>query len=50
MACRGVHFAIDDQEAHRLFGAEDDDELVEIVQAIEERWEAAFETDKASSC
>lgn len=47
MACRGVHFAIDDQQAQRLLGAEDDDELLEIVEEIEEAWEAAFETDKA---
>lgn len=47
MGCRGVHFAIDDQQARRLLGAEDDDELLEMVEEIEERWEAAFETDKA---
>jgi hypothetical protein len=47
MGCRGVHFAINDQQVERLLGAEDDDELVEIVEEIEEEWEAVFETDKA---
>ena len=47
MACRGVHFAIDDEQAQRLLAARDDDELVAIVEEIEEQWDAAFETDKA---
>jgi hypothetical protein len=47
MGSRGVHFAINDQQAERLLGAEDDDELVEIVEEIEEEWDVVFETDKA---
>src|SRR5258707_756497 len=48
MACRGVHFAIEARQAERLFAAEDDEELVGIIQEeIEEAWEVAYETDKA---
>src|SRR5262245_34703796 len=48
MGCRGVHFAIDAGQAERLLAAEDDDELIDIVQEeIEEKWELAHETDKA---
>jgi hypothetical protein len=48
MSCRGVHFAINAEQAERLLAAEDDEELVEIVsEEIEEAWELAFETDKA---
>ena len=47
MGCRGVHFAIDEQQVERLLGAEGDDELIDVVSDIEEEWEIAFETDKA---
>ncbi|MBX3221374.1 MAG: YfbM family protein [Labilithrix sp.] len=47
MACRGVHFAIRAEQAERLLAAEDDDELLAIVEEIEEEWESAFESDKA---
>lgn len=47
MACRGVHFAIDDDQAARLRAAEGDEELLEIVGEIEEAWESAYETDKS---
>lgn len=47
MAGRGVHFAIDAEQAKRLSEAGDDDELLEIVEEIEEAWDLAFETDKA---
>jgi hypothetical protein len=46
MACRGVHFAITGEQAEQLLGANDDEELVGIVEGIEEAWDAAFETDK----
>lgn len=46
MACRGVHFAIDADRAKRLLAAEDDDELLALLEEIEEEWDAAFETDK----
>ena len=47
MGCLGVHFAITAEEAERLLAAEDDDELRELVEEIEERWEHVYETDKA---
>ncbi|GHC12684.1 DUF1877 family protein [Cerasicoccus arenae] len=52
MACRGVHFAITDDDLKALRAAESDEALIEIIQEeIEERWEkdAGFvcETDKA---
>jgi uncharacterized protein DUF1877 len=49
MACRGVLFAIDDDTTKRLLAAESDDDVMEIVEAIEEEWEDDFveETDKA---
>jgi hypothetical protein len=46
-ACRGVHFAITEQQAERLLGAEDDEQLVAIVGEIEDEWDLAYETDKA---
>ena len=52
MACRGVHFAITDEDLEALRRADSDEALVEVIQEeIEERWEkdAGFvcETDKA---
>jgi hypothetical protein len=48
MSCLGVHFAITEEQAERLLAAEDDEDLVGIVEnEIEEAWELAFETDKA---
>ena len=52
MACRGVHFAITDEDLSALRSAGTDDALIEFVQeVIEQRWEkdAGFvcETDKA---
>lgn len=49
MSARGVHFAITTVETRPLLDAEDDDALVEAVEAIEERWDTAHlcETDKA---
>ena len=47
MTARGVHFAIDSDQAKRLLAAEDDDELISIVEEIEEEWDGAFESDKA---
>jgi hypothetical protein len=48
MACRGVHFAISEEQAQRLLAAKDDEALVGIVQdEIEAEWELAYETDKA---
>jgi hypothetical protein len=39
MACLGVHFAIHPQQAERLLAANDDEELVAIVQEeIESAW------------
>lgn len=47
MACRGVHFAINAEQAGRLLGAKCDDELIGVVEEIEEEWDVAYETDKA---
>jgi len=52
MACRGVHFAITDEDLEALRAAESDEDLIEVIQEeIEERWEKAqgfvCETDKA---
>jgi Domain of unknown function (DUF1877) len=49
VACRGVLFAIDQDEARALRQATSDDEVREVVDAIEERWDQRFlaETDKA---
>jgi hypothetical protein len=50
MACRGVHFAIEEEAAVRLLGATDDEAVLEIIQEeIEETWDEAwlYESDKA---
>ncbi len=50
MACRGVLFAIEPDEAARLLTAASDDEVLAIVQdEIEERWDEAWlvQLDKA---
>ena len=51
MACRGVHFAIPDEEAQRLIAAVGNDErVVYIVQEeIEQKWDEAHlcQSDKA---
>jgi len=50
MACRGVHFALDQQDLTRLLNASTDEERLSIVQEeIEQRWNADHlcETDKA---
>lgn len=39
MAARGVLFALDDDEAERLWACRDDDELTACVEEIEERWD-----------
>jgi hypothetical protein len=49
MGCRGVLFAIDQQETQALRGAISDDQVQAVVAAIEERWDERFlgQTDKA---
>ena len=51
MACRGVHFALTDEDAKRVLAAAGDDEaLIGIIQEdIESRWDTDWlaETDKA---
>lgn len=50
MACRGVHFAIDNKAYEKLLTAGSDDAVIEIVQEeIEEEWDEKWlrETDKA---
>ena len=40
MACRGVHFAIAEDQANALLEAEGDEQVMEIVEQIEETWDA----------
>ncbi len=51
MACRGVHFAITNDDLTALRGAEADEAIMEVIESIEERWEKdaglICETDKA---
>ena len=47
MGCLGVHFAISAEGAEQLLAANDDAELVAIVDEIEDEWELVHETDKA---
>ncbi len=50
MGCRGVHFAITEQQAQSLIDAPDDATVMEIIDSIEENeWETGLhaETDKA---
>lgn len=49
MACRGVHFAITQDDLDALRRAEENGDLFEVLEGIEERWEEGFvyETDKA---
>lgn len=51
MACRGVHFALTDDDAKRVLeAAGDDEELVELIQEdVEARWDTNWlaQSDKA---
>ena len=51
MACRGVHFAITNDDLSALRGADSDEDLMEVIESVEERWEKddgfVCETDKA---
>ena len=49
MACRGVLFAVTDEQTTRLLAASTDEEVLEIVEDIEEGWDEDFlvQTDKA---
>jgi hypothetical protein len=49
MACRGVHFALSPDEAEKVVSADDDEELMAVVEEIEDRWDRDWlvETDKA---
>src|SRR6266566_2034857 len=48
MACRGVHFAITQEDAARLVAAPGDDTRLLIVEEIEEKWDEQwlYQTDK----
>jgi hypothetical protein len=39
MAARGVLFALDAKDAERLLACREDDEVMELVEEIEERWD-----------
>ncbi|WP_405737478.1 YfbM family protein [Streptomyces sp. NBC_01537] len=45
MAGRAVLFALETQDAQRLLAAGDDDELTEIVEDVEERWDDTWLTE-----
>ena len=50
MACRGVHFALNDEDAGRVLAATDDDALLSVIQEdIENRWDEEWlaQSDKA---
>jgi len=49
MACRGVHFAITDEDAANLLNGQSNDIVMGVVEAIEEPWneEWLYQTDKA---
>jgi hypothetical protein len=49
MACRGVLFAVMEEEAHQLLAADSDDDVMSIIEEIEEAWdeEHLAQTDKA---
>jgi hypothetical protein len=49
MACRGVHFAVTEQQATALLEAADDDAVRDIIEGFEETWEKGYlaESDKA---
>jgi len=49
MGARGVHFALSQDEENRLLVAQDDDEIMEIIEEIEEEWKEGLyqETDSA---
>ncbi|MEV6211333.1 DUF1877 family protein [Kitasatospora sp. NPDC051914] len=49
MACRGVHFALTEEDAARLLAAEQDEDVLAVIEDIEERWDTDHlaETDKA---
>lgn len=49
MACLGVFFAVEDADAARLQAAPNDDGVMEIIEAIEDRWDESwlYQIDKA---
>ena len=49
MACRGVFFALDEEQITRIQSANDDDELMGVIEEIEEAWDVDFlvECDKS---
>jgi hypothetical protein len=49
MAARAVLFALDGHAAEHLLACQDDDELMQLVEEIEERWDLdhLFELDKS---
>lgn len=48
MTCRGVHFALSDEDVRRLLAADGNEGVRSIVEEIEERWDEAWlaESDK----
>ncbi len=49
MACRGVHFALSEEESRRLLAADGNEAVRSFVEEIEERWDEAWlaESDEA---
>ena len=42
MACRGVHFALTDEEGRRLLAAQENDQILAIIDELEDRWDEAW--------
>ena len=49
MACRGVFFALDKEQTNRIQSATDDEQLMEVIEEIEDIWDADYlaECDKS---
>jgi hypothetical protein len=49
MGCRGVHFALTDEESRRLLAADGNEAVMSFIEEIEKRWDKAWlaESDKA---
>jgi len=49
MACRGVHFALSEEQEIDLLNAADDEAVIEVIEGIESEWNKVFlaESDKA---
>jgi len=49
MACRGVHFALSEEESRRLLAANGNEAVLSIVEEIEKRWDKAWLAESGSA-